>query len=146
MEKYCWVKTQLVREPEAFYAAKIKSPEDVYNVIEDQLELSLADREHFITIYLNRKNKVNAIEIVSIGTAFGTLVSPSEVFKPALLTSSLHVILVHNHPSGDSTPSNDDIKTTSRLKEAGEILGIEVLDHIIIGDKEYCSLAEKSLI
>jgi len=93
-----------------------------------------ADREHFVVLLLNTKNKVVGINTVSIGNLNSSIVHPREVFKPAILASVAAVILGHNHPSGDSTPSKEDITITERLIEAGKILGIEVLDHIIIGD------------
>lgn len=92
-----------------------------------------ADREHFVVIMLNTKYEIIGINTVSIGTLDASLVHPREVFKPAILTNAAAIILAHNHPSGHPEPSEDDIKVTRKLKEAGEILGIDVLDHIIIG-------------
>lgn len=137
---FCWVTTRLVRESGPWYAEKIASPEDVVRIMRDHMDMGNLDREHFVVLYLNRKTHVNAIQTVSIGGLHSSLVHPREVFKPAILTSSAGIILVHNHPSGDPTPSAEDVNITRRLIEAGKILGIEVLDHVVIGNNEYKSL------
>lgn len=116
----------------------IRSPEDAAAlVMEDMRHL---DKEHFMALLLNVKNRVLAREIISIGTLNTSSVHPRELFKPAVRRSAASVILVHNHPSGDPSPSNEDLEVTRRLVEAGKILGIQVLDHLIIGDKEFVSL------
>lgn len=103
------------------------------------------DRENFVVLLLDTKNKVIGINTVSIGTLNSSLVHPREVFKPAILASAAALILAHNHPSGDPKPSREDIEVTKRLIEAGGLLGIQVLDHIIVGD--YCvSLKEQGYI
>lgn len=131
---YYWVTTRLIRESGPWYVTGyIKSPDDVYKMVQDYLDLENCDREHFVVIYLNRKGSVTAANVVSIGGLHSSIVHPREVFKPAILTSSSSMILVHNHPSGDPTPSHEDIELTRRLINAGDILGIKVLDHIIIG-------------
>jgi DNA repair protein RadC len=104
------------------------------------------DREHFKCLYLNRKNQVISLETISIGGLANALVHPREVFKPAVKRSAAAVILIHNHPSGDPTPSKEDINITKRLIESGKLLGIEVLDHIIIGDGRYFSLKAGNVI
>ncbi len=103
-------------------------------------------REHFIVAYLNRQGGLNAVCTISIGGLHSSIAHPREVFKPAILTSSASIILIHNHPSGDPTPSQADIDITHRLIEAGKILGIEVLDHVIIGVGNYVSLKMKGLM
>jgi len=138
---YYWVTTRLLRESGPWYASNLKSPNDVQEMIVDHLDLENCDKEHFIAAYLNRKGGLNAVCTVSVGGLYSSLVHPREVFKPAILTSSSSVILMHNHPSGDPTPSKEDIEITHRLVEAGNILGINVLDHIVIGcDGRYISL------
>lgn len=122
----------------------IHSPEDVSNLVME--EMRHYDREHFKILLLNTKNHVINIDTVSIGNLNSSLVHPRELFKAAIKRSAAAIILVHNHPSGDPRPSREDINITKRLIEAGNILGIEVLDHIIIGDKAFCSLKEKDLI
>jgi DNA repair protein RadC len=84
--------------------------------------------------------------MVSVGSLNQSIVHPREVFKTACLSNAAALILIHQHPSGDSTPSSEDISITRRLKEAGEIMGIKVLDHIIVGDGEYCSFTERGLL
>lgn len=122
----------------------IHSPEDVSSLVME--EMRHYDREHFKTLLLNTKNHVINIETISIGNLNSSLVHPRELFKSAIKRSAAAVILVHNHPSGDPRPSREDINITKRLIEAGSILGIEVLDHIIIGNQTFCSLKEKDLI
>jgi DNA repair protein RadC len=95
---------------------------------------------------LDARNKLITKETISIGTINSSLVHPREVFEPAIRELAVAIILVHNHPSGDPTPSEDDIALTKRLIEAGKILGIEVTDHIIIGKNKYFSFKERGLI
>ncbi|QGU00050.1 UPF0758 family protein [Candidatus Syntrophocurvum alkaliphilum] len=122
----------------------IKSPEDVKNIVME--EMRYFDREHFRVMYLDRKGGLLFMQDVSIGGLHSSIVHPREVFKTAVKRSAASIILIHNHPSGDPTPSLEDINVTQRLIEAGKILGIEVLDHIIIGELKYNSLKEKGLI
>ena len=143
---YYWVTTRLIRESGPWYVSNgINNPDRVYQMMQEDLDLENCDKEYFIVIYLDRKMKVNASSIISIGGLNSSIVHPREVFKPALLTSSASIILVHNHPSGDTAPSQEDIEVTRRLREAGDILGIEVLDHIIIGAGRYLSFRAKGL-
>ena len=102
-------------------------------------------KEHMKAILLNTKCSVISIEEISIGSLNSSLVHPREVFIPAIKKSSASIILAHNHPSGDPTPSSDDIHVTKRIFEAGKLIGIELVDHIIIGDGKYISLKEKNL-
>lgn len=104
------------------------------------------DRESFYILYLNTKNEPNAIHNVSIGTLSSCLVHPRDVYKLALLNNSAAIICCHNHPSGNPDPSEDDIAITLRLTESGNILGIDVLDHIILGDSKFTSLKESGLM
>lgn len=122
----------------------IRCPEDVSALLMG--DLRNLDREYFLVLLLNTKNQVLAKETVSIGTLSSSMVHPRELFKVAVRRSAAAVILAHNHPSGDPTPSQEDITITKRLIEAGEILGIDVLDHIIIGDNRFTSLKSKGLI
>lgn len=144
-----YVTSYLARDPlikESIRQYWIKSPEDVCKMVADHKDLENCDREHFIAAYLNRKGALNAVCTISIGGLHSSIVHPREVFKPAILTSSASVILIHNHPSGDPTPSREDVETTRRLIDAGKILGIEVLDHVIIGVGNHVSLKAKGLI
>jgi len=122
----------------------ISSPDDVKKLLME--EMRFLDREHFKIVLLNVKNRVISVENISIGSLNSSIVHPREVFKPAIKRSSAAVILVHNHPSGDPTPSREDVEVTRRLVEAGKILGIDVLDHVIFGNTNYFSFREKGLI
>ncbi len=119
----------------------IRNPQDIFDLLKASFQD--LDREHFKVVHLNTKNQVLRIETTAIGILSSSPVHPREVFKEAVKMSSAGVVLAHNHPSGDPTPSNDDLLLTSRLKEAGEILGISVIDHVIFGDNRYVSLKER---
>ena len=95
---------------------------------------------------LNTKNRLIAETIISKGTVNASLISPREVFLEALKHQAVYIILIHNHPSGDPTPSREDILITRRMKELGTMIGIELMDHIIIGDRSYISLKERGII
>ncbi|RKL63944.1 JAB domain-containing protein [Thermoanaerobacteraceae bacterium SP2] len=122
----------------------INTPVDVKNLLME--EMRFLEKEHFKVILLNIKNHVISVEDVSVGSLNSSIVHPREVFKPAIRRSSASMILVHNHPSGDPAPSREDVEITRRLIEAGKILGIEVVDHVIIGNGVYISLREKGII
>ncbi|HHW44664.1 MAG: DNA repair protein RadC [Thermoanaerobacteraceae bacterium] len=122
----------------------IKSPEDAAGLVME--EMRHLDREHFRALLLNTKNQVIAREVISIGTLNSSTVHPRELFKNAIKRNAAAVILIHNHPSGDPAPSNEDLAVTGRLVEAGRIIGIEVLDHLIIGDNRFVSFKAKGLI
>lgn len=122
----------------------IKEPSDVYALVAG--ELQYLEKECFKVLMLTTKNKVLKIETVAIGTLNSCLAHPREIYKSAIRICASAVIVVHNHPSGDPTPSPEDIAITKRLTETGKIIGIELLDHIIVGDKDYCSFKEKSLL
>lgn len=104
------------------------------------------DREYFVAFILDGKNRIVSCNIVSVGSLNQSIVHPREVFKTAILANGAAVLLAHNHPTGDTTPSSEDIKITRRLKEAGDVLGIKVLDHIIVGDNSYLSFTERGLL
>jgi DNA repair protein RadC len=108
--------------------------------------ISWREQEQFMVILLNAKNHVISVEEVTEGTQTSTLVHPREIFKAAIRKNAHAIILVHNHPSGDPTPSREDREITLRLKEAGRTLGIEVLDHLVIGDRRYVSFRERGLV
>ena len=121
----------------------VKSPADMANIF--KMYLDGADREHFVIAMLDRKGNVLGLNTVSVGSISSSVVHPRETFKPAIIMGASSIILSHNHPSGDTAPSKDDIDITKRLVEAGKILGIEVLDHVIIGDSYY-SFKERGMI
>lgn len=103
-------------------------------------------KEHLKSLLLDTKNRVLAIRTVSIGDLSSSIVHPREVFKDAVVASAASVIVAHNHPSGDPTPSAEDVAVTKRLMQAGEIMGIDLLDHIVLGDGTFVSLKERGLI
>lgn len=127
---------------EAIRKSQIRSPKEIYNILTDVLELQDESIEKFGIINLDVKNRINGIHMLSTGVLDATIVHPREVFKAAMLNNSSSIILFHNHPSGDPTPSAEDVKMTKRLKEVGELIGITVIDHIIVGDFRYISLKE----
>ncbi|OPX82447.1 MAG: hypothetical protein A4E52_02055 [Pelotomaculum sp. PtaB.Bin013] len=122
----------------------IKSPADAAGLVME--EMRHLDREHFRALLLNTRNQVVANDEVSIGTLNTSSVHPRELFRNAIKRSAASLVLVHNHPSGDATPSKEDLDVTRRLCEAGRIIGIEVLDHIIIGDNKFTSFKAEGLI
>ncbi|MBP2000403.1 DNA repair protein RadC [Paenibacillus shirakamiensis] len=122
----------------------IRAPRDAADLVFEQLRY--LKKEHFICLFLNTKNHVIAQETLSIGSLNASIVHPREVFRAAIKCSSASIVCAHNHPSGDPSPSPEDIQITRRLYEAGQIVGIDVLDHIIIGDGEFVSLKEQGLM
>jgi DNA repair protein RadC len=138
------VSIKLVRESlEEYEPVRLEGPEDVYSFMK---ELQDSDRERFYSLFLDGRNTVISCEEVSSGSPNTTIVHPREVFKSAFLCSSTAVIFVHNHPSGDPEPSFDDKAVTGRLYQCGDLLGIDVLDSIIIGNGSYYSFEEKGLM
>lgn len=119
----------------------IRSPSDVATLLSE--ELRYLQQEHFVALFLNTKNRVIGRETLSVGSLNAAIVHPREVFRAAVKRSAASIICAHNHPSGDPAPSAEDVALTHRLAEAGQIMGIEVLDHIIIGDRNYVSLKER---
>jgi DNA repair protein RadC len=122
----------------------IRSPEDGANYVMN--DMRFLSQEHFVCLYLNTKNQVLHKQTIFIGSLNASIVHPREVFKEAFRRSAASIICIHNHPSGDPTPSREDIEVTKRLVECGKIIGIEVLDHLIIGEKKYISLKEKGYL
>jgi DNA repair protein RadC len=120
----------------------IRNPEDAYKAITTLTNVQEEAQEVFGILILNTKNKVVAAHEVSRGTLNSSMVHPREIFKPAVLHNAAGIICFHNHPSGDTVPSKEDIEVTERLVAAGEILGIIVMDHIIVGDDDYISLRD----
>jgi len=121
----------------------VKTPDDVVTVVRGKLKGK--KKEHFLALLLDTRNQLIKVSEISVGSLDTSIVHPREVFKEAISASAASVIFVHNHPSGDPEASEDDIKLTKRLAEAGEVVGIDVLDHIIVCDKDYLSLKGKGL-
>ena len=139
------VSIKMVREASVLYdIRKIDSPKDGAEL--GKKFLDDLDREQLIVCCLDTKNQPTAINVVSVGSLNTSIVHPREVFKPAILSNSASIILFHNHPSGDAEPSKEDISITERIKESGNILGIKLIDHIIIGNDSYCSLKERGIV
>jgi DNA repair protein RadC len=122
----------------------IKSPADVADLL--MPEMRYLDREHFRVMLLNTKHHVFGVETISVGNLNSSLVHPRELFRNAIKRGAAAVVLVHNHPSGDPSPSTEDTEITRRLVEVGNLIGIQVLDHVIIGEGNYVSLREQGVI
>ncbi len=123
---------------------KVNSPIVIVELLME--EMRYLKKEHFRVVLLDTKNQIISIEEISIGNLNSSIVHPREVFNIAIKRSANSIILVHNHPSGDPTPSKEDIDITYRLIEAGDIIGIKVLDHIVIGDNKYVSFKQRDII
>lgn len=121
----------------------ITKPQDIYDIMKPIYKLNDEldkEREQLYLIGLDTRNNIKTIELVSMGTINETLLSPREIFRTALIKNCVSIILVHNHPSQDPTPSQADIQATAKIKDAGKLLEINLLDHLIYTDKEYASL------
>jgi DNA repair protein RadC len=139
------VRLQLIREGSLPYSRKpVRNSSDAARIL--QSYLAGADREYFVVLLLDAKHRVEALNVAAIGSLTASIVHPREVFKPAVIMSAASIVLGHNHPSGDPSPSRQDMVLTQRLVQAGDLLGIKVLDHIIIGDGAYISFADRGLI
>lgn len=136
---------QLVRESSIKVERKtILKPQDAFEISSEYY--GNRDREMFSVMMLNTKNKIIGINTVSVGSLSASIVHPREVFKPCLLSNTATVILLHNHPSGDPDPSQQDLEVTRRLVDAGNILGITIKDHVILGEDTHFSFREKGLM
>lgn len=119
---------------------------DTKDAIAHLTDLRNLKKEHFVALYINARNKLTHKEVVSVGTLTANLVHPREVFEPAMIRAATDIVIAHNHPSGDPEPSNADLEITKRLVEAGKLMGIKVLNHIIITKENYFSFKDKGLI
>ncbi|WP_280149095.1 JAB domain-containing protein [Bacillus safensis] len=139
------VKVQLLKEKSILYKNRaICSPKDSYDLMIQFL--GEVDRKYFLVVCLDTKNQPTSLNICHVGSLNASLVHPREVFKPAILSNVASIIVGHNHRSGQPDPSQEDIHVTKRLSEAGKIVGIEVLNHIILGDDRFVSLKEKGYL
>jgi len=135
------LRTRLVRERRTFMRARFSDAKGVSEFLDD---LRNSDRERVLALPITVKNEVIGVAEVSVGTVDASLVQPSQVFKPALLANAGGVIVAHNHPSGDPEPSPQDLDVTRRLIDAGVMLGVPLIDHIVLGEgTSYVSLAER---
>jgi DNA repair protein RadC len=123
---------------------KISSPSSIASLYME--ELRYLHQEHLKIVFLDTKNQIISDKFLTVGTVNASLINPREVFIESLKHNAVHIILLHNHPSGDPTPSKEDILITKRIIEAGNIIGIQLLDHIVIGDGNYISLKERGII
>jgi DNA repair protein RadC len=121
----------------------IVRPKDVWLLMRDEVQKK---KEYFVVFYLNTRNQVIQKELISIGSLSASIAHPREVFEPAVRHHAGQIILSHNHPSGDSTPSSEDRETTIRLVKAGELLGIEVVDHVVVSREGFTSMKEKRMM
>ena len=139
------VSLKMVKENTVNYAKRvISSPDDSYYLLKEFLED--LDREAMILCCLDTKNQPNSLSIISIGSLSSAIIHPREVFKTAILSNSASILLAHSHPSGLPDPSHEDIILTNRLCDAGNILGIKLLDHLIIGENRIFSFKEEGLL
>ncbi|MGY0693179.1 RadC family protein [Virgibacillus sp. FSP13] len=122
----------------------IRSPEDGADYIME--EMRGLKQEHFVVLFLNTKNQIIHRQTIFIGSLNASIVHPREVYREAVKRSAASIICAHNHPSGDPSPSQEDIHVTRRLVESGKMIGIELLDHIVIGDRKFVSLKEKGYL
>src|SRR6266581_1815063 len=136
----------LVREGKLpCYEERIRSSAIASTILHNYLDG--VDREHFVVVLLDQKNQVIGLHTVSIGSLTASIVAPREVFKVAILANCANILIAHNHPSGDPQPSREDRAITQRLKEAGALLGINLLDHVIVGGEgRYFSFADENML
>ena len=140
-------RVEFVAEPQPFpTGSPCRSSEDVQRVARAIYETLDADKEHFVLLALNNKNRVNGFKLISTGSLTASLVHPREVWRAALHLCAAAVVFVHNHPSGDPAPSPEDIDITRRLKETGDVLGIRVLDHVVLGQERFFSFSDRGML
>lgn len=123
---------------------RVRTASDVYDLLRQHF--TGLDRESFVVILLDTQNQIRGLEVVSVGTLDASLVHPRETFRLAVKEGAASIIIAHNHPSGDPTPSAEDRSVTRQLRSAGELLGIDVLDHVIVGEGRFVSFVEAGLM
>lgn len=139
------VRIALVKErPLLYEGQRLTAPGQIRAAF--QSLLGDADREYCVVFMLDGKNRISSCNIASIGSLNQAIVHPREVFKAAILSNAAAIIVAHNHPSGDPAPSREDREITRRLKEVGDVIGIRLLDHVIVGDDSYLSFTEQGLL
>lgn len=139
--------TMIIQVREEFKT--ITSPENVNRLLQSLLQaedIEDREREHFWVLMLDSRNRIKTLDLVSLGTIENALVHPREVFRRAITTGCSSIVIAHNHPSGITEPSAEDISTTTQLVQAGEILGIEVIDHLITNGEDYYSFKENMML
>ena len=143
VNNYSLYKSGLIKEKSFNFQGSLNSPEAIYDIMIKEYSLHDRSEEYLYCLFFNTQNKLLGISEISHGTVNSSIVSPREILIRALLLQSVNIIIVHNHPSGDPEPSLEDDKVTKRLYKAGELIGMTLLDHIIIGDSYYYSYMEK---
>lgn len=133
---------KVIRERRDGYGVRkhFRNSYEIYEAFKERF--ARADREEFLVVLLDAKNTLLGFHVVSVGSLTASIVHPREVFKAAILSNAAAVILVHNHPSGDPVPSAEDLSITTRLCQTGEVIGIKVLDHVVIGEGRYVSFVD----
>lgn len=136
------VRIQLVKESSLLYKERaIRNPESAYQLLKQFV--GNVDREYFIVVCLDTKNQPTAMNVCHVGDLNTSIIHPREIIKPAILSNAASILIGHTHPSGNPEPSQEDILATKRLKEASKLMGINLLDHIVMGDDCFVSLKEK---
>lgn len=144
LQKLSLLNEVIRRKPSDYRGKKVGQPKDIANILINRI--GYENKEHFCVAILDTKNHIIKIETISIGTLNASIVHPREVFVEAIKQRANTIILGHNHPSGNPTPSTEDINLTHKLKDAGDIIGIKVLDHIIVGGENYISFKKRNII
>lgn len=139
-------KVMMVKDSSSRYEGKMTSPDEVTRWANMALNMGVLAEEEFWIICLDTKNNVCGVHMISKGNLNSSIVHPREVFKRALINNAASIIAIHNHPSGDPKPSQADIEITKRLKDAGELMGMPLMDHVIITDSSHCSLKERGMM
>lgn len=142
------IRLQMVRENIGEYMVrdfKVSSPDSLFKIITETFtELENDTQENFGVVLMDTKNKIVGADIITRGTVNSSLISPRDIIQRALMTNAVSIAIFHNHPSGDTTPSSEDMAVTKRIKDACDIMGISLIDHLIIGDGCYRSFSEYS--
>ena len=141
MKKYVKYELQMIKNTvketeEKYYAS---DPESVFEFLVDICNMDKLPKEHFVELAISSKGEIIGYSVISVGDISSSIVHPREVFQFAILSNAAVIIVAHNHPSGDPTPSEEDIKVTKRLTECSKIMGIKLVDHVIVGDNNYYS-------
>ena len=139
-----WMNAELASELSTLDRAEVTSPESAAEILVPMI--GGADREMCVVLLLDTKHRLIRPEVVSVGSLDHTFMSPREIFRTALLSNAAAVVVSHNHPSGDAEPSRDDEQVTRRLVRAGEMIGVEVLDHLVVGGSRWVSLARRGMV
>lgn len=147
-------KVSVVRECESEYKTKCNTPETISNFWHNEIEKASwfdPEKEALVAIFLSPRTHIKGYSLITLGTLDASLCHPREVFRPAIISAAASIVICHHHPSGDSSPSAEDIRVTKQLVEVGKIVDMRIMDHVIIGkapesSKDYCSLRESGVV